>query len=390
MKELTYRLYGFIFCILKLFPIKKKKVLLYMMHNSNFKDNLKSVYEEMKQRDSSLCFVVISKKELFHCKSNHKILRFMKTIQGTFSFYVVLNYHFATSQYICLNDNFLPLAYMKLKEATKLVQLWHGVGAFKKFGLSTEQDPLVRKLVSKGNQQLDYLFVSSQNNIPCYAQAMGIDKKHIYATGIPVTDYYYQKQNHKNALAKLYHKYPMAKGKKVILYVPTFRKTEAENNAILQKFDTGLLSEALGEEYVIMVRMHPQIQPSSMTMTMDYINVTNYDDVKELYLLADLLITDYSSTVVEYALLDKPMVFYAYDLEEYDRGFYDSYEEYVPGIIARNMEGLTTAITASMARGGNAAFERKREKFLARHYDYLDGKSTQRVVDTMLNQSSIT
>jgi len=103
--------------------------------------------------------------------------------------------------------------------------------------------------------------------------------------------------------------------------------------------------------------------------------------VKELYLVSDILITDYSSAVVEYALLNKSMIFYAYDLEQYDRGFYDDYEEMVPGAIAKNMEELITAIHTS----GNYVNVEKREKFLARHYDYLDGQSTKRVADVILN-----
>jgi len=380
MKELTYRIYGLIFSLLKWVPLKKK-VVLYMVHNSNFKDNLKSIYEEMKQRDSSFQFVIVSKKELFYSNSRSRIIRLLKKFKGTLYFYVALNYHFASAQYICLNDNFLPLAYMNLKRNTKLIQLWHGVGAFKKFGLSTENDPLVRKLVSKGNQQVDYLFVSSANNIPCYAEAMGMNNEHIYATGIPVTDYYFEEQIHQEGIKRVQQRYPKIKGKKTILYMPTFRKTEEENNAILGRFDSKRLAEELGEDYQVLVRMHPQIQPQSRIISEQCIDVTDYDDVKELYLVSDILITDYSSAVVEYALLNKSMIFYAYDLEQYDRGFYDDYEEMVPGAIAKNMEELITAIHTS----GNYVNVEKREKFLARHYDYLDGQSTKRVADVILN-----
>ncbi len=352
-----------------------------MVHNSNFKDNLKFIYEEMKRRDSSFRFIIISKKDLFYCKSVNPFIKILKKLQGTLSFYIVVNYHFATSEYICLNDNFLPLAFMKFKSDAKLIQLWHGVGAFKKFGLSTENDPLVRSLVSKGNQQLDYLFVSSVNNIPAYEQAMGISNEHIYATGIPVTDYYYQEQNRQKAWERVLRRYPMVSEKKIILYVPTFRKSEGENNSILEKFDADYLLGELGKEYIILVRMHPQIQPSTKKITAGYIDVTDYDDVKELYIVSDLLITDYSSAVVEYALLNKPMIFYAYDLEQYDRGFYDSYEEMVPGPIVKNIADLSKVIKKSI----DSDFNEKREKFITRHYDYRDGQSTNRVVEIIMN-----
>ncbi len=380
MKEITYRIYGLFFNLLKICPQRKKKVVLYMVHNSNFKDNLKCVYDEMKRRDPSYRFIIVSKKELFYSKSKNRFVRLLKTISGTMYFYIALNYHFATAEYILLNDNFLPLAYMKLKKNTKLIQLWHGVGAFKKFGLSTERDPVVRKLVSTGNKQVDYLFVSSANNISCYEEAMGVEKKHIFATGIPVTDFYFQKNLHKEARERVAHRYPGVKGKKTILYVPTFRKTMEENNEILKKFDSNQLSKELGEEYVILIRMHPQIQPQARDISKRCIDVTDYDDVKDLYILSDVLITDYSSVVVEYTLLNKPSIFFAYDLEQYDRGFYDSYEEMVPGPIVKNNQELLQAIRSS-SEGINTE---KRDKFLSRHYDYLDGQSTKRVVDRIL------
>lgn len=353
-----------------------------MIHNSNFKDSLRFVYEEMKQRDPEFHFVIVSKKELFHSSGSNFCSRIIGKMKGIFYFYVMLNYHFATAEYIFLNDNFLPLAYMPLKKETKLLQFWHGVGAFKKFGLSTEQNPLVRKLVWKGNQQVDYMFVSSTEVIPFYKEAMGIPEKHIYPTGIPLTDYYFQEDKKQKAFQKIYNCYAQVKSKKLILYAPTFRKTEEENDAILKHFDCTRIIKELGQEYTILVRMHPQIRPEARRIEAPCIDVTDYPDVKELYMVSDILITDYSSVVVEYALLNKPIILYSYDLEQYDRGFYGSYEEMVPGVIARDNMELIAAIKESAHQNNTE----KREQFLAHQYDYLDGKSTNRVVDFICQQ----
>ena len=91
-----------------------------------------------------------------------------------------------------MNDNFLPLCYMKTaNRQTQFVQLWHGAGAFKRFGLSTEDDPSVYQIVKEANQKITHLFVTSENVIPFYQEAFSVPKDKIYPTGIPVTDIYF-------------------------------------------------------------------------------------------------------------------------------------------------------------------------------------------------------
>ena len=91
---------------------------------------------------------------------------------------------------IFLNDNLLPLAYMHT-EGQQIIQLWHGAGAFKRFGLSTEEDPNVRKQVAEANKHVTHLFVTSTQIIPYYSEAFAIPTDRIYATGIPVLDAYF-------------------------------------------------------------------------------------------------------------------------------------------------------------------------------------------------------
>ena len=86
--------------------------------------------------------------------------------------------------------------------------------------------------------------------------------------------------------------------------------------------------------------------------------MTDYSDITDLYMVADCLVTDYSSTVVEYVLLDKPIILFAYDLDKYDRGFYRDYRSTVPGDIA---------------------YSQKRQDFAKLQYDYIEGGSLDRV-----------
>lgn len=101
--------------------------------------------------------------------------------------------------------------------------------------------------------------------------------------------------------------------------------------------------------------------------------MTDYSDITDLYMVADCLVTDYSSTVVEYVLLDKPIILFAYDLDKYDRGFYRDYRSTVPGDIAYSTEELLQLLQKNV---DNA---QKRQDFAKLQYDYIEGGSLDRV-----------
>ena len=354
-----------------------------MIHNSRFRGNLRYIYDEMKRRETTFRFVVVSKEKLFHPQEKNRIINSIKKCYGMFYFYIILNYHLAHAAMILLNDNFLPLAYMPISKKTKLVQLWHGVGAFKRFGLSTETDPFVRKLVSEGNRKIDYLFVSSPKIVGHYQEAMGIDKNKIYPVGVPVTDYYFNQGKRAEALERIYQAYPILKNKIVLLYTPTYRPQQEENLESFKRLQPEKLLNQLGNEYILLLRFHPQVY-LSISQNSGLLNVSTYSDIKDLYEVADYLITDYSSTVVEFSLLDKPIIFFAYDFERFDRGFYVDYKEVVPGPIVQNGEQVANTILEYQREEIKAKYHIKRDKFIALQCDMADGHSSERVTDILL------
>jgi CDP-ribitol ribitolphosphotransferase len=174
--------------------------------------------------------------------------------------------------------------------------------------------------------------------------------------------------------------YGVPDDKKAILYAPTFRGSvthDAEHGELL---DLGEVGEVLAEEYVILLRAHPLIKGGAGVDAAGVVDVSAHDDINELLAAADLLVTDYSSVVYEYALLGRPMLFFAPDLEAYERerGVYFEYESWVPGPVFDTTTGLVEDV-----RRGEFDAERSRE-FAARAFEVADGHASERVVDELI------
>jgi teichoic acid glycerol-phosphate primase len=137
------------------------------------------------------------------------------------------------------------------------------------------------------------------------------------------------------------------KHKKVILYAPTYRDHELENFNL--KLDLDKMYEALCEDYVLILKLHPAIRNKAEYEDLypgfvyDY---TGKASTNELLMVTDILISDYSSIPFEFSLLNKPMVFFAYDLDEYtkERGLWESYDMLVPGPVVKETNGLVETI----------------------------------------------
>jgi len=151
------------------------------------------------------------------------------------------------------------------------------------------------------------------------------------------------------------------------------------HEAVLKAFSVSELKEELGEEWAILIRLHPTISDSGIIKNLgeDVYDVSFYEDVKELYEVSDVLVNDYSSTAVEYALLRKPIVCFVPDFDKYDRGFYRDYEENAVGEIVKDFSGLLSAI-----RQGKSD-DAELDGFLKLHYDYFDSNNRGRILDIL-------
>lgn len=367
MKEFFYQIYALLFNIsARLFSVRKNRVCFLSMHNEGFCDSLGSVREKLEEKKENYDIVLITREDLSF-KNPLKLL----------SFFFVKSRLLATSAYVFLNDNFLPMGKLNFRKETVITQLWHAEGAFKKFGFHIRQPENVRRAEKAANEKLTYVICSGEGVREIYAGAFGVKKSQVLPLGAPRCDYLLAPGNKEKADAELLELYPQCKGKKVVLYAPTFRDTKKENLEILNRFDSLKFTKALGKDYVLMVKLHPQVHESCVVE--HAIDVTDYSDVRKLALFCDVLITDYSSICMDFSFLNKKTVFFAYDLESYkaQRDFYFDYEAYVPGRVAFTTEECVQAVEGSFDK-------EKNDTFRTINFSYFDTDSAKRVVDRII------
>ncbi|MGL4848769.1 MAG: CDP-glycerol glycerophosphotransferase family protein [Clostridium sp.] len=296
----------------------------------------------------------------------------------------IAEYYLATSKIFIVDDFYLPVYVMdKLREKTKVIQVWHACGAFKKFGFSIidkkfganksyANDMGIHKNYSK-------VIVSSKEVIKHYGEAFNMEPKNIIPIGVPRTDIFFNNEEIEKVKEKLYKKYPKIRDKKIILYAPTFRGESQKEAKGSIRFDIKRVLEELDEDYVIVLKMHPFVKERFDNIDERVVDMSDYKFINDILCITDTLITDYSSIVFEFALLERKIIMYADDLEGYidERDFYYDYEEFVPGEIVKDTEELILAL------GKETDIEKIRE-FKNKFFDEADGKASERFLDVLV------
>lgn len=351
------------------FSLKNNTIMFISERGNELTGNLKFVYDYLKNHED-INIKVSTINESFPITSfNHR----WKTYRDM-----------AKSNVIILDNYFYPVNFLNFHNQT-LVQLWHACGAFKTFGFSRLGRPGGPKLDAKAHRKYDMATVSGTSIIDCYAEAYGISDDKVLPLGVPRTDIFFDNSYSKFAKDKFYSKYPKLKDKKIILFGPTFRGTSRKTGYYPDDaFDPINLYNSLNQEYAIIIKRHFFIN-NKFNIPKEYsdyiIDLNVSEDINDLLFVTDILITDYSSTVFEASLLDIPMLFYAFDLDEYisERSFYFEYKGFVPGKITYDKNELLESIK-------NKDFEKfKINDFKEKFFDDTDGKSTERIANYILN-----
>ena len=301
---------------------------------------------------------------------------------------IVAGHYLATSRVFVVDDYFFPI-YVIRPRGTTIIQTWHACGAFKKVGYSVLDksfglDEAVAQRV-RVHSNYDVCLVASQAAAPHYAEAFRQPlERFVSRLGIPRTDVLFGEERLARTQAAVRERYGLTDGRRVILYAPTFRGDDITDARATDDLELGVMRDALGDDHVLLVRLHPFVRSRTTIgpdLTGFVIDVSDYPDINELMLVSDVLVTDYSSAIYEFALLERPMVFFAPDHEAYERerGFYFDYLTGVPGPMFE-----TTAALAAYLRAGTFDLERVERFRREASFDVADGRSTARVTDELI------
>jgi CDP-ribitol ribitolphosphotransferase len=294
------------------------------------------------------------------------------------------SYRVASSRLVIVDDYFFPIYPVKKRPGVTIVQVWHACGAFKRFGRATLEaewgaDQIFLKWVPI-HSNYDLTLVSSASIAPIYAEAFGQSTETISAAfGIPRTDVLLPSPRRDAAERAVRERLGLRDGRTTILYAPTFRGADLKEAVAPELLDIAALHRALGSEYRLILRLHSFVK-SAMRIPPEVgdfvVDASAEPDANEVLLAGDILVSDYSSIIFEYALLNRPMAFLAPDLAAYERerGFFFDYRTGVPGPVMEETEQLARWIQAKQ-------FDLQRVRaFAAASFDVMDGRATERFV----------
>ena len=312
-----------IYAFFKLFPVQNKIVFL-SRQSDNPSLDFRLLARELKNKDNNIKIVFVTRKTKKNVKDN------LKNIKNIFS----QMYHLATSK-VCITDGYnITISNLKHKKVLKIFQMWHALGAIKKFGYQCLNTPKKRKVakILHMHRNYDYIFSGSKAMTKYFAKAFNYPENKFVNMGLPRIDYLltYEKIN-KN---KIYKQYPELIKKKIILYVPTFRENKNYKiNELINSIDLN--------KYALIIKEHPNMQIDKSKNINNLFYCDNFSSL-QLLSIANYVITDYSAISIEAAVLEKPVYLYVYDYEEYKRDpgiNIDLYKE-LPGYVFKDAVSL--------------------------------------------------
>ncbi|MDP1551921.1 MAG: CDP-glycerol glycerophosphotransferase family protein [Methanobacteriaceae archaeon] len=387
-QALKKRVIGFYKGFLKVFSVNNKIIFFESSVGRNYSSNPKYVYEEIVRKglDKEFKCVWCLEDTTLEIPGNVK-----KVKRSRLSY---LYYLARAKIWVC--DTRQPSFLVKRPETT-YIQLWHGTPLKK---LAMDLDVLsmseglelseYKRLFKENTLTWDYLISQSDYTTEKFRSCFDF-KKSILETGFPRNDLLFRNNNEKS-INSIKKKYGISEDKKVILYAPTWRDDEFYENGIYKfssQMDFELLQKELSDTHIIMVKLHYLVKDSlDWSKYQGFVYECNHLwDIQELYLISDILITDYSSVMFDYALLRRPMMIYTHDYYNYKknlRGFYfDIFEEF-PGPIAENTNDLVKSIKSYNPEN----YKEKYMEFLNKFTCFDDGHASEKIVNLILEKTN--
>lgn len=356
-------------------PGNKKTVLFFTEQNASLGSNLLALKERMKKRgldrevhlDES-CRISVTDRHLGFAS-------WMRVVKKL-----------AQADLIFMDDHAPVLDWLKLSPETTVIQCWHAGIGFKASGYS-RWGHLASPPPFSCHRQYTWGITGSEKTRGIFAEIWGLDEERVLPLGMPRLDAQLDPVRREAVRARLWQTYPdffdgsESEKRKIILFAPTYRgKNRKSAGYPYEKIDFSALYEACGSKWAVIFKMHPWVKeevPVPAQYRDRFLDLGGKEPIEDLYAAADLLITDYSSDIYDFAVHKKPMLFYAFDEEEYaiDRGFHLDYEASAPGRVARSFSELVSAVRREDFQ------TEKADAYRERNFDHLDGHACDRIID---------
>jgi CDP-glycerol glycerophosphotransferase len=368
------RLYHEVFSRL---PVKKGLVVFESHLGRQYSDSPRAIYEEMRRQGLAFEAVWAYAEDPDGFPADATLVR-----RWSLPYLRAL----ARAEYWIDNQSY-PLRLAK-RPGTTYIQTWHG-SALKRMGFD-EPEWRLRSRPEQAEQQrtlarFDRFLIRSEHDVRTLARAFRLPEKTLLRVGYPRNDALVRARG-ASGRPPLAAELGIPDDRQVLLYAPTFRQRGQRRFEL--PFDVERFAGTFGDRYVLLVRSHylnhVVLPPSVRGRVLD---VSAHHDVTPLLALADGLITDYSSVMFDYALLDRPMFFFAYDYEEYvheGRGTYFDLLERAPGPVVRTEDELYAAL-GSLAEQ-SAKYSGARERFAADFGEYDKGRAAPDIVEQFFAQ----
>ena len=301
-------------------------------------------------------------------KKNTKFIEIFYSIGYYFNLYKQM-FYIATSKVIIIDGYNLTTSVLKHKKNTTIIQMWHALAAIKKFGYQTigypdGLKPRIAKMLCM-HKNYDYVISGSKAMNKYFAEAFNVPEEKVVEIGTPTIDYLL-KEN-KEVVEKLLNEYPQMKTKTNILYSPTFRSDGRDNTQeVIKNIDT--------KKYNLIITFHPKnnVVENSDIICIDRNKYSTFDVLR----VVDYVITDYSALAIDACVLNKKLLLYVYDYEQYDKenGININLFEELPGSVSKDIKELINVIDEN--KYNLKAYDCFRHKYVSN----LNGDSTEKII----------
>lgn len=371
--------------LMRLAPLDSNSIVFESGQGKQYADSPRAIHEELVKRGDTRKKVWIYHKRL---PVTDRYTTVVKRHSPAFF------WHLATAKYWVNNHNFPN--YIHRRKQGRYIQTWHGT-PLKRMFLDQDnfygRDPGYIDRVKEASAQWNALVSPSPYATAAMQSSYGY-KGPVYEIGYPRNDVL-RGPNTDDIRRSIRHRLEIPPEQTVVLYAPTFRDDQPTTRgrfAFDWPFDPEHFVEKFGSNVTLLLRTHFLINTKLEIpgpLRSNIIDVSRIPDINELFLASDMLVTDYSSSFFDYSVLERPIIFFAYDLENYRdnlRGFYLDYERDLPGPIATTPGALFDEI--EKATSVTQADRERLRSFATKYAPYDDGHAAERVIDKLLSNPS--